>query len=282
MNANQMTTNKVRLSYTHLDKPYSHRGDGSDAKYSTTILLPKSDTEAKARLDTAIQTAIQAGVAKQWNGVMPPKVSIPVYDGDGVRENGEPFGAECKGHWVFTANSKNPVQVVDLGLNPIISPSEIYSGVYARVCVSFFAYNYNGKRGIGCGLEAVQKLEEGEPLGGSVSVNDAFGGSNTWSETPQQTVQQTYPQQSYPQQNPQAYPQTAPQTGFQQGYPQQTYPQTVPQSYPQQNPQSAYPQTGFQQAYSQSYQQTAPQGYPQQNVPDDLLSGSYEIIGANE
>jgi len=273
MNANQMTTNKVRLSYTHLDKPYSHRGDGSDAKYSTTVLLPKSDTEAKARLDTAIQTAIQAGVAKQWNGVMPPKVSIPVYDGDGVRENGEPFGAECKGHWVFTANSKNPVQVVDLGLNPIISPSEIYSGVYARVCVSFFAYNYNGKRGIGCGLEAVQKLEDGEPLGGSVSVNDAFGGSNTWSEPPQQTAQQTYPQQN---------PQTAyPQTGFQQAY-SQPYQQTAQQTYPQQNPQTAYPQTGFQQAYSQPYQQAVPQSYPQQNVPDDLLSGSYEIIGANE
>ena len=180
LSANQFTTDKVRLSYVHLNQPHSSAPDGSNPKYSVTVLLPKSDVATKARLDAAYQAAVNAGVGAKWNGVMPPKIECPIYDGDGVRPNGEPFGAECKGCWVFAASNKNPVQVLDLNMNQILEPNEIYSGMYARVCVSFYAYNFSGKRGIGCGLEAVQKLEDGDPLGGHVSAADAFGGTNTY------------------------------------------------------------------------------------------------------
>ena len=157
LNANQFTTDKVRLSYVHLNQPHSSAPDSSNPKYGVTILLPKSDVATKARLDAAYQAAVNAGVGAKWNGVMPPKIESPIYDGDGVRPNGEPFGAECKGHWVFTAGNKNPVPIVDIGQNPVVNAGDIYSGMYARVCVSFYAYNFSGKRGIGCGLEAVQK-----------------------------------------------------------------------------------------------------------------------------
>ena len=228
LTANQMTTNKVRLSYVHLDKPFV-RNQGEAGKYCTTILMPKSDTDAKARLDAAKQAAIQKGITDKWNGVMPPVVADPVYDGDGVRPNGEPFGPECKGHWVFTASSSSPVPVVDANQNPIINSTEVYSGCYARVCVSFFPYNSNGKRGIGCGLEAVQKLEDGEPLGGGVSVADAFGAP---APQPQQyqaaapaTVPQAYPQQGYPTAPAAPQPYQAPQ-------PQQVPPQYAPPVVP--------------------------------------------------
>lgn len=224
MNANQMTTDKVRLSYVHLNQPHSSAPDGSNPKYSVTVLLPKSDVATKARLDAAYQAAVNAGVSTKWNGVMPPKIECPIYDGDGVRSNGEPFGAECKGHWVFTAGNKNPVSVVDLATNPIINQSEIYSGMYARVCISFYAYAHAGKRGIACGLEAVQKIEDGEPLAGKVSVDDAFGGANTYTGAPTvigagiPAAQQPY--QATPPQYPPAYtaPQT-PQPQYQPGYP---------------------------------------------------------------
>lgn len=242
LTANQMTTNKVRLSYVHLDKPYV-RNQGEAGKYQVTILMPKADTEAKARLDAARQAATQKGITDKWNGVMPPVVADPVYDGDGVRPNGEPFGPECKGHWVFTASSSNPVPVVDANQNPIINGTEVYSGCYARVCVSFFPYNSNGKRGIGCGLEAVQKLEDGEPLGGGVSVADAFGQAVPATNMPQQyqaaapaPVPQAYPQQGYP-----AAP-SAPQP-YQAPYPAAPQPYQAPAPAAAPTPQ---PQQGFQ------------------------------------
>ncbi len=209
MNETAVTTGRARLSYEHLFQPYAHQSN-QEAKYSVTILVPKSDIATKSRIDAAIAAATQNGISKCWNGAKPPIVAIPVYDGDGVRPtSGEPFGDECKGCWVFTASSKQAPQVVDLGLNPIINASEVYSGCYARVNVNFFPYNSNGKRGIGCGLNAVQKLEDGEPLGGGISVAEAFGAPAPVAQPAAQpaaaqqvfptapAAQPVYPQQAY-------------------------------------------------------------------------------------
>ena len=224
LNQNQFTTGEARLSYVHLSEPYSN--NGGEAKYSTTVLVPKSDVQTKARIDAAIEYAKQKGVAEKWNGALPPVVALPIYDGDGVRPNGEPFGAECKGCWVFTASNKNPVQMVDAGMNPIVQKGELYSGCYARVCVSVFAYNSNGKRGIGFGLEAVQKLHDGDPLGGGVSVADAFGGVPAVQQPAPAPVQipqpAQFPQNAAPMQQ---FPQNAaPMQQYQQPAPAQYHP----------------------------------------------------------
>ncbi len=177
--ATNVTTGEVRLSYAHVFKPYA-AVPGQEEKYSVTILVPKSDTATKARIDAAIEAAKQKGIANKWNGQCPPLVPTPVYDGDGTRpSDGMPFGAECKGHWVFTASAKAdyPPEVVDANRNPIINQSEIYSGVYAYVNVEFFPYLFGGaKKGIGCGLGPIMKSRDGEPLGGSApTAAQAFG-----------------------------------------------------------------------------------------------------------
>lgn len=199
-----VTTDRARLSFTHLFEPYSNN-PGQEAKYSVTVLVPKTDYATKQRMDAAITAAKQQGVAKKWNGVMPPVVSTAVHDGDGVRPNGEPFGDECKGHWVFTASSTQPPQVVDINLNPIINPTDVYSGCYARVCVNFFPYNSNGKRGVGIGLQAVQKLEDGEPLGGRVSAAEAFGAPMAAAPQPMQQYAQAAGNPYQPANNPAQY-----------------------------------------------------------------------------
>jgi len=172
----RVVTGEARLSYVHLFTPHAKPGN-TEAKYGVTILLPKSDIATKQRIDAAINAAIQAGVSSNWNGVRPPMMAVPIHDGDGVRpSDGMPFGEECRGHWVFTASSKQAPQVVDAGLNPIINQTEVYSGMYGRVSTRFFPYNSNGKKGIGCGLNNVQKLRDGEPLGGRTNAVDDFGG----------------------------------------------------------------------------------------------------------
>jgi len=190
-----VTTGEVRISYEHLMKPHANQ-PGAEPKFSATLLIPKSDAGTKQRIDEAIQAAIQEGIGSKWNGVKPPQVAIPIYDGDGVRPNGEPFGPECKGHWVMTASSKIRPEIVDLNLNPIIDETEVYSGMYARVNINFFPYNNAGKRGIGCGLGPVQKTRDGEPLGGRVTAAEAFGGgAPNFQTAPQYPAQVQYPAQ---------------------------------------------------------------------------------------
>ncbi|GMA52586.1 hypothetical protein GCM10025857_40010 [Alicyclobacillus contaminans] len=229
MSPTTVTTGQARLSYVHLLKPYAR--PGQEPKYTVTILLPKSDVATKQRIDAAIEAAAQEGVNKVWNGVRPPQLKTPIHDGDGLRPNGEPFGPECKGHWVFTASSKQPVEVVDINLNPILNHTEIYSGMYARVNVSFFPFSNSGNRGIGCGLGPVQKLADGEPLSGRVSAEQAFGSS------PAPVQPQAPAQPGYAPAAQAGYGQPA-QPGYGQpaayGQPQQPGYAPAPQPYPQQ------------------------------------------------
>ncbi len=193
-----VTTGEARLSFVHLFKPYAYQ-QGDKERFSCTILVPKSDTATKARIDAAIEAAKQKGVSGKWNGVCPPIVQTPVHDGDGKRpSDGMPFGPECKGHWVFTANAEidYPPEVVDQNGNPMINQSEMYSGVYALVNVEFFPYMFGGKKGIGCSLGPVKKVRDGEALGGSApTAAQAFGAPQPAQQTSgtQQPVQGTTP-----------------------------------------------------------------------------------------
>ena len=177
MEKNQNTRINVRgrLSYVHVFKPHASV-PGAEEKYSTTILVPKNDVETKQKIDAAIKAATELGVSEKWGGKMPNTVFTPIWDGDGVNNSGDPFGPECKGHWVFTASAKTdyPPQVVDRYVNPIMDQSEIYSGCYANVAVNFFPYLFQGKKGIGAGLGNVQKVSDGEPLAGGRTAQQDF------------------------------------------------------------------------------------------------------------
>lgn len=178
MNSNTVTIGEVRFSYCSLfqAKPPFNNPNG-EPKFSVTVLVPKSNTPAKAAMDAAVNAAIEQGVSTRWNGVRPPQPAICIHDGDGPRpSDGQAFGAECKGMWVFTASCKadRPPFIVDANVQPILQQSEIYSGVYGNASVSFFAYSNSGKKGIGCGLNGIKKTRDGEPLGNSVTAQDAF------------------------------------------------------------------------------------------------------------
>jgi len=169
-------TGIVRLTYVNVVTPRAQQ-QGGEAKYSVTLLIPKSDVATKADIDASINAAAQDALAKIWNGARPPQLRIPIYDGDGVRPSGEPFGAECKGHWVLNASSKTKPQCVGIdNINVELSPSDIYSGMYARVTIRFFGYSNSGNKGIGCGLGNILKTGNGEPLAGRTSADVDFAG----------------------------------------------------------------------------------------------------------
>ena len=164
----------VRLSYVHLDKPYTHPNSNGTPKYSATILVPKSDTKARQKIDAAIAAA--AANAREKHKAFPANPKTSVHDGDGVRpSDGQPFGDECKGHWVFTASSVQQPDCRDRYKQPLLDASELYSGCYAHVGVTFFGYNQPTNKGIGVALDTVMKAKDGEVLGGMrANADDDF------------------------------------------------------------------------------------------------------------
>lgn len=190
-----IVTGEVRLSYVKLFKPEVPKG-GGDPVYSVTILIPKTDVATKQAIDNAIQQTANEALATTFGGYMPPteKLNSAVHDGDGVRPtDARPYGDECKGCWVISAKSKTKPEVVDANVQPIISQTAVYSGCYGRVSLNLYAYN-NGSVGVGIGLGNVQKLRDGEPLGGGTTAKQDFG-----APAPQPT--QGAAQQQYMQQN---------------------------------------------------------------------------------
>lgn len=172
--ATKVLTGEVRLSYTNLTAPRAAQ-QGGEAKYSVTLLIPKTDTATKANIDSSAEAAAQDAQGKLWNGVRPPLLPQPLHDGDGVRENGTPYGPECRGHWVITASTKNKPQVVhQSNVAAELAPQDIYSGMYARVTINFYGYFNSGKKGVGCGLGNVMKTRDGEPLAGGASASSDF------------------------------------------------------------------------------------------------------------
>lgn len=168
-NPTRVVTGEVRLSYAHLFEPQSIQG--SKPKYSVSLIIPKSDRETISKIERAIDAAIEAGIGK-FGGKRPNKavLKLPLRDGD-VERDDEAYA----GCLFVNANSTLPPEVVDQDLNPVLSPAEVYSGCYARVSLNFYAFNTNGNRGIACGLGNVQKLRDGEPLGGGrTSAADDF------------------------------------------------------------------------------------------------------------
>lgn len=166
-NATQITTGKVRFSYVYLFTPRASQ-DGGPAKYSVTLLIPKSDKATLAKIKTATDAAKTAFMNRNNGKKLPANLTSTIHDGDGTRDNGEEYGPECKGCYVVTVSSTNPPVIVDSFKNPITDPTELYSGCYGRAIINFYVYDYMGKRGISAGLNGIMKLHDGEPLAGGV------------------------------------------------------------------------------------------------------------------
>ena len=168
----KVVTGKVRLSYVHLFEPYASF-EGNDAKYSTVILVPKSDKKTVAAIKAAQQAALEAGKAK-FNGAIPKNWKNTFRDGDDEDQVDHERNPEYKGHYFMTVSNKQRPGVVDRSLNPIMDQSEVYSGCYARVSMNAFAFNVSGNKGVSFGLNHVQKLADGDPLGNITKAEDDF------------------------------------------------------------------------------------------------------------
>lgn len=257
-----MLTGVFRASYAYVFEPQASK-DGGEPKYQITMLIPKSDTATVQAIQAGIAQAQQDGLQRVFGGQMPARLETPLYDGDGVRRSGEPFGEECRGHWVVRASSKSRPSVVGLDVQPIIDPNAFYSGCYARATINFFAYNKNGNRGVACGLNNVQKIADGEPLSGRTTAEEDFGGRNAWKGAATQGAQPS----GAPAQGMAAGPMAGAPAGYQpqaaHGYPAGAIPAYAPQGLGAPAGYGAQPGTGAT-GYSPQPGAGAPTGYAPQ------------------
>ena len=168
-NNTKVVTGIVRLSYEHVWEPASI--NGSNPKYSVSLIIPKDDVKTIAAINQAVENAIKDGAAK-FGGKIPPKgaLKLPLRDGDTERDD-----EAYRNAYFVNANSTTAPQIVDRAVQPILDRNEVYSGCYARVSINFYAFNSNGNKGIACGLGNIQKVRDGEPLGGKRNASEDFG-----------------------------------------------------------------------------------------------------------
>ena len=160
----------TRWSYVNAWEPKSINGGAP--KYSVSLIIPKSDTKTLEKIRAAIQAAYEEGQSKlKGNGRSVPALSAlktPLRDGDAERPDDEAYANS----YFVNANSGTAPGIVDADRNPILERSEVYSGVYGRASINFYAFNSNGNKGIACGLNNLQKIRDGEPLGGKSRAED--------------------------------------------------------------------------------------------------------------
>lgn len=167
-----ITGPKTRWSYANVWDPKSI--NGGTPKYSVSLIIPKSDVATVKKIEAAIQAAYEEGESKlKGNSKSVPSLKVlktPLRDGDLER----PDDAAYADSYFINANSASAPGIVDEDRQPILERSEVYSGVYGRASINFYAFNSNGNKGIACGLNNLQKIADGEPLGGKSRAEDDF------------------------------------------------------------------------------------------------------------
>ena len=168
----KVVTGLVRFSYVNIFNSRSFQA-GQDAKYSICLLIPKSDKAMVKKIKAAIDEAVQEGIASKWGGKKPASLKLPLRDGDEERAEEAP---EYERMYFLNANSTRKPGIVDKDLNEILDPEEVYSGCWGRASINFYAFNTNGNRGVGVGLNNIQKIKDDEALGGArASAETDFG-----------------------------------------------------------------------------------------------------------
>jgi len=177
----KVITGVVRLSYAWLNEPRANKK--GVLKYGAQLIIPKDDTKTIADIDKAIEEEFAANFAKLGfkTAKLPkssPSFKLPWRDGDEERDDDSVAG--CM--FINTTSDSRP-SVVNLKLQEIIDPHEIYSGMYARVSITVKEFTGEAK-GITCYLNHVQKVKEGDRLDGRASAVSDFKdfGGDEWED----------------------------------------------------------------------------------------------------
>jgi len=158
--AKVVTKKPVRLTFTFLPD--------EDGVFRTSALIPKTDKTQIAQIEEAIEEAKDYGKTAKWGGKIPRNLKIAFQDGDDTDLDKYP---ENEGHFLLNCRSKKKVGLVDIDRQPILDASEVYSGCWAYLSVTSFAYD-NESKGVSFFLNNIMKARDDESFGGTTSTPD--------------------------------------------------------------------------------------------------------------
>lgn len=172
-----LTTGIGTLCFPHVFKETAAKNDKGETVYDIQFLIPKSQREDVRAILKAIKTVGEAKWGDKWK-----KVRTPLRDGDAEKDELTEDGTskeekypERLGCYFMNARSTKPVGVYDRQRNPILDQNDLYGGCKGKIAVTFYPYSNSGNHGVGVGLNGVQKVADGEPLGGGrPSVESMF------------------------------------------------------------------------------------------------------------
>lgn len=136
-----------------------------------TLLIDKEDTATIEKLEAAIEAATKLGKSTKWGNKVPRNLKLPLRDGDEERDDDPAF----EGMYFINASSNRAPGIVDQNREAVLSEEGFYSGCYGRASINFYPFAVSGNKGVACGLNNLQFLEDGERLSGNTtSAEDDF------------------------------------------------------------------------------------------------------------
>lgn len=171
----KIITGVCRFSY--LFALYPHESESGESRYSVSLVIPKTDTKTIEKINAAVRAAYEKGAAKlAGKGNVVPKLETlktPLRDGDAEK----PSDPVYSGAYFMNASNQYAPGIVDKYNHEIdedTAEDEIYSGIYGRASVQFYAFNKKGNRGIACSLLNLMKTSDGERLSGTAKATEDF------------------------------------------------------------------------------------------------------------
>lgn len=159
----KVTTPEFRVAFPNVFEAKAIN-EGQTPFFSVTMLFDKNADLA------LLKKAAHAAIKKKWPTNPPSNLRNPFRPGSEKAEKYEGY----EGTIYINAKTKMKPGVVDGARNKIVDQSEFYAGCYARATIVPYAYNKAGNAGVAFALHNIQKIKEGESLGGRAKAEDDF------------------------------------------------------------------------------------------------------------
>lgn len=159
-----------RAAFVNLFEPKAADEDKPNAKpkYGLTMLFQEGEDLADIKKLATQLMKDKFGDKSKWpKGFNKPWRDQAEKDKDNEDATGKTYDGFESGNLFMNASTEQQPEVTDEGLNPVVSSKTVYSGCMMRAYITMFWYEKKGNFGIGVSLGPVQKIDDGEPLGGS-------------------------------------------------------------------------------------------------------------------